>query len=99
MKQETKEIMTHEEATEVINLGTTMKENDHKMLIELLREYVDIFVWSYQDMLRLDPNIVEHKLLVKHQENYPKDVNDIQGLAWNATISVTWLLYFCFYLN
>ncbi|RDX68156.1 Retrovirus-related Pol polyprotein, partial [Mucuna pruriens] len=31
-------------------------------LIELLKEYVDVFAWSYQDMSGLDREIVEHKL-------------------------------------
>ena len=34
-------------------------------LIELLKEYVDIFAWSYQDMLGLDTDIVEHHLSLK----------------------------------
>ncbi|RDY13950.1 hypothetical protein CR513_01041, partial [Mucuna pruriens] len=31
-------------------------------LIELLKEYADVFAWSYQDMPGLDREIVEHKL-------------------------------------
>ncbi|RDX85479.1 hypothetical protein CR513_33339, partial [Mucuna pruriens] len=31
-------------------------------LVELLKEYTDIFAWSYRDMLGLDTTIVEHKL-------------------------------------
>lgn len=34
-------------------------------MVELLREYVDIFAWSYQDMLGLHPNIIEHFLPLK----------------------------------
>jgi len=76
IEQETKEIKPYEETTEVINLGmtddkkevkigTTIKEDDGKMLINLLLEYVDVFAWSYQDMPGLDPNILEQKLLLK----------------------------------
>ena len=34
-------------------------------LIELLKEYVNIFSWSYQDMLCLDTNIMEHYFPLK----------------------------------
>ena len=36
-----------------------------RKLIELLKEYSDIFAWSYQDMPGLDTNIVEHHLPLK----------------------------------
>ena len=76
IEQEIKEIKPHEEATKVVNLGTennrkevkvgtALKEIDHEKLIDLLREYVDVFAWSYQDMPGLDPSIVEHKLPLK----------------------------------
>ena len=29
-------------------------------MVEILREYVDVFAWSYQDMSGLDTDIVEH---------------------------------------
>ena len=35
------------------------------MLIEMLKEYVDIFSWYYQDMPGFDTNIVEHHLPLK----------------------------------
>ena len=34
-------------------------------LIEMLKEYVDIFGWSYQDMPGLDIDILEHHLSLK----------------------------------
>ena len=34
-------------------------------LIELLKEYVDIFAWYYQDMPGLDTDIIEHHLPLK----------------------------------
>ena len=39
-----------------------MKEDVKRRLIEMLREYVEIFAWSYQDMPRLDTDIVVHRL-------------------------------------
>ena len=34
-------------------------------LIDLLKEYMDIFAWSYQDMPGLDTDIVEHYFPLK----------------------------------
>ena len=34
-------------------------------MIELLKEFPDVFAWSYQDMPGLDTNIVEHHLPLK----------------------------------
>jgi hypothetical protein len=43
------------------NLGTNYKNN----LVELLREYVDCFAWSYQEMSGLSCDLVEHRLPIK----------------------------------
>lgn len=61
---------------EVINLGLEEDRKEVKIrgllvprvkerMIELLKEYVDVFAWSYQDMPRLDKDIVEHRLPFK----------------------------------
>ncbi|RVW29022.1 Ribonuclease HI [Vitis vinifera] len=34
----------------------------HLLLIQLLRAYLDVFAWSYEDMPGLDPSIVQHRL-------------------------------------
>jgi hypothetical protein len=58
---------------EVINLGFKEDRKEVKVgalltpevkegMIELLREYTDVFAWSYQDMPGLDTDIVEHHL-------------------------------------
>ncbi|RDY07511.1 hypothetical protein CR513_08374, partial [Mucuna pruriens] len=39
-----------------------MPSNLRQRLVEILNEYVDIFVWSYRDMPGLDTAIVEHRL-------------------------------------
>ena len=35
----------------------------------MLHDYVEIFVWSYEDMPRLDTDIMVHRLPIK--EDYP----------------------------
>jgi len=34
-------------------------------LISLIREYIDIFAWSYEDMSGLDPQVAMHHLNIK----------------------------------
>jgi hypothetical protein len=43
------------------NLRADYKNN----LVELLREYVDCFAWSYQEMQGLSRDLVEHRLPIK----------------------------------
>ena len=45
-----------------MKIGTTLSPTIRERLIDLLREYNDVFVWSYQDMPRLDTDIVVHRL-------------------------------------
>ena len=65
------------EETEVVNLanegknekpikiGVNFPKDLKHELIALLKEFREIFAWSYQDMPRLDAKIVVHKILVK----------------------------------
>ena len=72
LEQERKVIRPHQEEIEVINLGTEEDKKEinprvKERIIELLREYPDIFAWSYKDMPGLDPDVVEHRLPLKHE--------------------------------
>ena len=59
--------------TQTINIGTkedpkpvlicstlTLEENSE--LTNLLKEYKNVFAWSYQDMPGIDPEIVQHRI-------------------------------------
>ncbi|KAI5421983.1 hypothetical protein KIW84_045439 [Lathyrus oleraceus] len=76
LEHEEKIIQPHLENLEIVNLGSEdcvrevkigalLEESVKKGLIELLREYVDIFAWSYEDMPGLDTDIVQHFLPLK----------------------------------
>ncbi|GAU38495.1 hypothetical protein TSUD_64750 [Trifolium subterraneum] len=76
LDQEKKVIQPHEEDVELIDLssdegkkeikiGASLEASVKERVIVLLREYVDVFAWSYQDMPGLDPEIVEHHLPLK----------------------------------
>ena len=74
--QEERAIQLHEEPVERINLGTEQDKKEVKIganlepnikqrLIQMLRDYVEIFAWSYEDMPGLDTDIVVHRLPIK----------------------------------
>jgi hypothetical protein len=48
-----------------VKIGTRCAAEQKEALIALLREFHEIFAWSYQDMPGLDTNIVVHKIPLK----------------------------------
>jgi len=63
----------HQEETELVGLGTGSGKKEVKIgmgmtapireeLIALLKDYQDIFAWSYKDMPDLSSNIVQNRL-------------------------------------
>ena len=76
LKQGERIIQPHEETVEIVNLGSEDVRKEIRIgsllalsvkesLIELLKEFSDVFAWSYQDMPGLGTNIVEHHLPLK----------------------------------
>ena len=76
LAMEDKQILPHQEVTELINLGkddekkkvnigSSLDSCAKKEIVDLLREYADIFAWSYQDMPGLSTKILEHQLLMR----------------------------------
>ena len=45
-------------------ISKNLSKNERGRLVALLKEYKDVFAWSYQEMLGLSPNFVVHKLKV-----------------------------------
>ena len=50
-----------------MRIGTTLSADERYSFLRLLRSYLDVFSWSYEDMPSLGPSIVQHHLpLVPH---------------------------------
>ena len=45
-------------------IGTSMEEKTKKDLIHFLRKSINVFVWSHEDMSRIDPSVITHRLNV-----------------------------------
>ena len=45
-----------------IRIDSSLSLDEKSRLIDLLKSYLDVFAWSYEDMSGLDPTIVQHHL-------------------------------------
>ncbi|RVW34746.1 Retrovirus-related Pol polyprotein from transposon 17.6 [Vitis vinifera] len=45
-----------------IKIGSSLSPDERSRLIDLLRSYLDVFAWSYEDMSGLDPSIVKEEI-------------------------------------
>ena len=57
--------LSSEEDPKKVKIRALLHSDIKSRLIKLMKEYVDIFVWPYQDIPGLDTDIVEHYLLLK----------------------------------
>ena len=48
-----------------VKIGVNLEHSVKQHLIQMLHDYVEMFAWSYEDMPRLDTDIVVHRLLTK----------------------------------
>ena len=71
--QEDREMRPHREETELVDLSTSSEKKEVKVgtgiialireeLVALLKDYQNVFAWTYQDMPGLNYDIVQHKL-------------------------------------
>ena len=47
-----------------IRIGADLEGKIKKDLIRFLRENIDVFAWSHEDMLGIDPSVITHRLNV-----------------------------------
>ena len=45
-----------------IRIGSSLSPDERSRLIDILRSYLDVFAWSYEDIPGLDSSIVQHHL-------------------------------------
>ena len=62
-----------------LRIGTTLSIDEKDSLLRLLRSYLDVFTWSYEDMSGLGPSIVQHHLpLVPHARRVKQKLRRLQ---------------------
>ena len=58
---ETNDFSTADQPRE-LRIRSDLSTDERDSLIQLLRSYLDVFAWSYEDMPGLDTSIVQHRL-------------------------------------
>ena len=54
--------LVDEEPMKITRVGTTMSVDMKKKLVQFLKENLDIFAWSHEDMPGISLEIIQHKL-------------------------------------
>ena len=57
------------EPTKTIRVGMTMSTDMKKKLVQFLKENLDIFVWSHEDIPGIPTEIIQQKLNVDPEKN------------------------------
>ena len=50
--------------TKTTRIGTTLSPEMRSMLVQFLKENLDVFAWSHEDMPGISPRVTKHKLNV-----------------------------------
>ena len=48
-----------------VKISANLEDSVKNRLIQMLHDYVEVSAWSYEDMPRLDTDVVVHRLLMK----------------------------------
>ena len=48
--------------TKTTKIRTTLSPEMKSMLVQFLKENLDVFAWSHEDMPGVSPKVIEHKL-------------------------------------
>ena len=51
-------------------IGTSMEKKTKQDLVQFLRKSIDVFTWNHEDMPRIDPSVITHRLNV-HPSSKP----------------------------
>ena len=54
--------LTEDETAKTTRIRTTLSPKMRTRLIQFLKENLDVFVWSHEDMSGISPKVIQHKL-------------------------------------
>ncbi|GMP63150.1 hypothetical protein CsSME_00024952 [Camellia sinensis var. sinensis] len=46
----------------LVQIRSTLSSEEHEHLVALLKDFKDVFAWSYEDMPGIDPEIIQHRI-------------------------------------
>ena len=53
-----------ESEPKIIKILASLSTQEEEKILKILREYIDVFAWSYEEMTGLEPTLVEHRLVL-----------------------------------
>ncbi|KAK0587844.1 hypothetical protein LWI29_029875 [Acer saccharum] len=53
-----------EDPSRTVKVGASLNVHVKTQLVTLLRDYKDVFAWSHEDMLGIDPKVISHSLSI-----------------------------------
>ena len=57
-----------EDKPKMIKLAKSVPTDMKKKYIDLFKEFIDVFAWSYEDLKAYDTNIIQHKIPLKENQ-------------------------------
>ena len=57
-------LLQEDDPEKFTRIGIGMKEKTKQDLVQFLRKSIDVFAWSHEDMPRIDPSVIAHRLNV-----------------------------------
>ena len=57
-------VLAEDEITKTTRIGTTLSPGMRTRLIQFLKENLDVFAWSHEDMPGIPTKVIQHKLNV-----------------------------------
>ena len=83
-----------------IRIGSSLSLDKRSRLIDLLRSYLDVFSWSYEDMRGLDSSIVQHHMpILPHSRSVKQKFRRLHPRwSWQVKEEIQKQLSFGFWL-
>ena len=73
--------------TKTTRIRTTLSHEMRSMLVQFLKENLDVFAWSHEDMLGISPKVIEHKLNVNLEKKPIQQKRRVFAPKWNQAIT------------
>ena len=58
-----------EQEQKMVKLSKSLPPAEKKKYINLFKEFIDVFAWSYEDLKSYDTRIIKHNIPIKEYQN------------------------------
>ena len=74
------------QATKTTRIGTTLSPGMRAKLVQFLKENLDVFAWSHEDMPGIAPEIIQHKLNVNPDKKLIQQRQRVFAPEWDQAV-------------